>query len=49
MDRRLAKPILGILDKQLVKIEVIDVVQSNKCSENIRREVLQDVELVMCQ
>lgn len=47
-DGRLAQRVLRILDEDLVKVGVVDVVQANESSEDVRGEVLQDVKLVTC-
>lgn len=48
LDWSLTKRLLGKLDKDLVKVCIVDAVQANESSEDVRGEVLQDIKLVTC-
>jgi len=49
VDRCLAKRVLGILDENLVEVRIVNAMQPNKCSQDVRGKVLQDVKLIRCQ
>jgi hypothetical protein len=45
VDGRLAQLLLRILNKHLVEVHIVDAMQSDKGRQDVRSEVLQDVEL----
>ena len=49
IDQCVGKLVLGVLDEHLVEIHVVYTVQADKGREDIRGEVLQDVQLITRQ